>query len=105
MIYANLGVSSHYHLYDTHSLVYYCRVHRRIDCRRDHAHAPRLRRNDIARYCGLDCRRADRANFFPTSGGFQISSRRIYHVDHWRGRHHLPGAIYYLVLRKGGREV
>ena len=101
MLLASLSVSPHYYytaIYDTHSLVYYRRVHCRIDCRCDHAHALRFHRNNIARHCRVHYWGIDRASVLPAARGIQISSSWIHHVNRRRDRRRLPGTTPLVVL-------
>ena len=88
------GSRSHHYLYVTHCLVYCRRVYRRADCKCDHAHSLGIYWNHIARHRRIRHRRVDCATVLQTTGGFQISSRGISHVDRRRDRRCLSRATY-----------
>jgi hypothetical protein len=88
----------HHYLYVTHCLVYFRRVYRRANCKCDNAYSLGLYRDHIARHRRFRRRRVDCATVLQTIGGFQISSRRIFHVDRRRDCSRLSRATYRLGL-------
>jgi hypothetical protein len=70
--------------YVAHYLVNCCRVYRRADCQCDHAYSSGLHRNHIARCGGFRYWRVDCPTVLQTTGGFQIPSRQLSHVDNRR---------------------
>ena len=86
----------YHYFYVTHCLVYCCRVYRRADCKCDNAYSLGFYRNDIARHRGFRHRRVDCAIVLQTTGGVQISSRRISYVDYRRDCPRLSRATYRL---------